>query len=66
MYLVYFFKEDEDVRHLFVKRISKDTNDEEVFTMMEQNGFTVKELKCISLAQAQFKSYKLLVQNSTS
>ena len=51
----------EPVRHLFVKRISKDTNDEDVFTMMEQNGFTVKELKCISHPQAQFKSYKLAV-----
>ena len=37
----------------------KDTNDEDVFTMMEQNGFTVKELKCISHPQAQFKLYKL-------
>ena len=44
-----------------MKRISKDTNDEAVFTMMEQNGFTVKELKCISHPQAQFKSYKLAV-----
>ena len=35
----------EPVRHLFLKRISNDTNDEDVFTMMEQNGFTVKELK---------------------
>ena len=54
----------EPVRHLFVKRISKDTNDEDVFTMMEQNGFTVKELKCISHPQAQFKSYKLAVPRS--
>ena len=38
----------EPVRHLFVKRISKDTNGEDVFTMMEQNGFTVKELKYTS------------------
>ena len=54
----------EPVRHLFVKRISNDTNDEDVFTMMEQNGFTVKELKCISHPQAQFKSYKLAVPRS--
>ena len=46
----------EPVRNFFVKRISKDTNDEDVFTMMEQNGFTVKELKCISHPQEQFKS----------
>ena len=42
----------EPVRHLFVKRISKDTNDEDVFMMMEQNGFTVKELECISHPEA--------------
>ena len=52
------------VHHLFVKSISKDTNDEDVFTMMEQNGFTVKEFKCISHPQAQFKSYKLAVPRS--
>ena len=31
----------EPVRHLFVKRISKDTNDENVSTMIERNGLTV-------------------------
>ena len=51
----------EPVRHLFVNRISKDTNDEDVFTQIEQNGFTVKKLECISHPQARFKSYKLAV-----
>ena len=38
----------EPVRHLFVKRISKDTNDEDVFTMMEQNGFFFKTYRAKS------------------
>ena len=41
-----------------------DDDDEDVFTMMEQYGFTVKELKCISHPEAQFKSYKLAVPRS--
>ena len=40
------------------------SNDDDVFIMMEQNGFTGKELKCISHPQAQFKSYKLAVPRS--
>ena len=54
----------EPVRHLFVKRISKDTNDEDVFMMLKQNGFTVKELKCRSHPEAPFKLYKLAVPRS--
>ena len=51
----------EPVRHVFVKRISKDTKDLELLTMIEQNGFTIKELKRVAHAEAQFKSYKLAV-----
>ena len=51
----------EPVRHVLVKRISKNTKYEDVFTMIEQNGFTIKELKCVSHPKAQFKSYKLAV-----
>ena len=51
----------EPVRHVYVKRISNNTTDEDVFTMIEENGFTIKELKCVSHPKAQFKSYKLAV-----
>ena len=57
------------VRHLRVKRISKDTNGEDVWMMMmlmmtEQNRFTIKELKCTSHSEAQFISFKLAVHPS--
>ena len=52
------------VRHLFVKRISKVTKDEDVFTVTEPNGFTIKELKCVSHPEAHFKSLKLAVRCS--
>ena len=51
----------EPVRHVFVKRISKDTKDLQLLTMIEQNGFTIKELKRVSHPEAQFKSYILAV-----
>ena len=35
------------------------TNDEDVWMMIEQNGFTIKELKFILHPEAQFKSFKL-------
>ena len=38
----------EPVRHLFVKGISKDTKDEDVFMIIEQKMFTIKKLKCVS------------------
>ena len=54
----------EPVRHLFVKRISKDIKDEDVFTMIEQNGSTSKEFKFVPHTVTLFKSYKLAVPRS--
>ena len=54
----------EPVRHVFAKRISKDTKDLRLLTMIEQNGFKVKELKRVSHPEAQLKSYILAVPRS--
>ena len=42
----------------------QNTKDEDVFAMIEQNGFSIIELKCVSDSEALFTSYKLAVPRS--
>ena len=54
----------EPTRHLFIKRINEDTDNEAVQNMIQQYGFCIKDFRCISHPEARFKSFKLSVPAS--
>ena len=54
----------EPTRHLFIKRITKDTGNEAVHKMIQQYGFCIRDFRCISHPEACFKSFKLSVPAS--
>ena len=52
-------------RHLFIKRITKDTENDAVQKMIESYGFGIRDFRCISHPEARFKSFKLSVPGIT-
>jgi hypothetical protein len=51
----------EPVRHLFIYRVDKETQDDAIHSYITENGFSIKDLSCVSNINAKFKSYKLTV-----
>ena len=54
----------EPTRHLFIKRITKDTENDAVKNMIQSYGFGIRDFRCISHPEARFKSFKLSVPAS--
>ena len=54
----------EPTRHLFIKRITKDTENDAVKNMILSYGFGIRDFRCISHPEARFKSFKLSVPAS--
>ena len=54
----------EPTRHLFRKRITKDTENDAVKNMIQSYGFGIRDFRCISHPEARFKSFKLSVPAS--
>lgn len=51
-------------RDLFISRLDKGTNDYDFKSFIENNGFCVRKLQCVSHEDAYFKSYRLTVPKS--
>ena len=54
----------EPIRHLFIKPITKDTDNEAVQKMIQQYGFCIRDFRYIFHPEARFKSFKLSVSAS--
>ena len=54
----------EPSRHLFISRVSEETNIEDLHTDISELGFTIRDLSCVSHNEAKFKSFKLTVPKS--
>ena len=54
----------EPTRHLFIKRTTKDTENDGVLKMIQSYGFGIRDFQCISHPEARFKSFKLSVPTS--
>ena len=50
--------------HLFIKRITKDTDNDAIQKMIQSYGFGIRDFRCISHPEAHFKSFKLSVPAS--
>ena len=49
---------------LFIKWITKDTENDAVKNMIQNYGFGIRDFRCISHPEARFKSFKLSVPAS--
>ena len=54
----------EPSRHLFIYRVSKETDNNDLHCFISERKFTVRDLNCISNPDAKFKSFKLSVPMS--
>ena len=54
----------EPTRHLFIKRITKDTENDAVKNMILSYGFGIRDFGCISHPDGRFKFFKLSVPAS--
>ena len=54
----------EPTRHHFIKRITKDTENDAAQKMIQSSGFCIKDFRCISYPEAIFKSFRLSVPTS--
>jgi hypothetical protein len=51
----------EPSRHLFIYRVEKDVEDEDMKAFINEQGISIRDLSCVSNPMAYFKSFKLTV-----